>query len=110
MLDETIKKFYEVYEIEPSVRKGEKYLVGDFRLAEIEAEEDIMPKLYDYTYLRLLAYISSQMVFECRCYSTNELKEQILDFLICERLVHSNTFDKDKVREIVMAPMNKEVI
>lgn len=110
MLDETIKKFYSVYEIEPSVRKGEKYYTSDMRFAEIIAEEDIMPKLYDYTYLRLLAYISSVITFECRCTSTKELKEQILDFLICERLVHSKTFDKDKIKEIVMAPMNKEVI
>lgn len=109
MLEETIKKFYEVYEIEPSIKKGDTYIDGNFRLAQVTAEEDIMPKLYDYTYLRLLAYLSQNQDwerFELPSCGTGCLKECILDWY----LRNKHMVNLDKVKEIVNAPMNVEVI
>ena len=57
MLDRTVEEFYKVYEIEPCVRKGHTHWTSGMRLAQVIAQEDMYPKLYDYTYLRLLTLI-----------------------------------------------------
>lgn len=114
MLDRIIEEFYKVYEIQPSVRKGEKYIDGNFRMAEIIAEEDMYPRLYDYTYLRLLTLIY-QGEFNAiytngfripNDITLNTLRELILEHLTC----FEDKYNHERVREIVKAPMNVEVI
>lgn len=109
MLDRTIEEFYKIFEIQPVIRKGQTYMTGDLRLAQIKAEEDMYPKLYDYTYLRLLAYISQNQEyekFELPSVGSKRLKEFILEWYIRNRL----NLNPSRIREIVSSPMNIEVI
>lgn len=109
MLDRTMEEFYKVYEIEPCIRKGQTYMTGDMRLAQVIAQEDMYPKLYDYTYLRLLAYTSQNQEyerFELPEVGLECLKECILSWY----LRNKHMVNIEKVREIVNAPMNVEVI
>ena len=114
MLDRTIEEFYKVYEIQPSVRKGDVYFDGNLRISAQVAEEDMMPKLYDYTYLRLLTLIYQG---EFNAIYTNGFripsditlntgKELILEHLIS----FEDKYNHERVREIVGSPMNVEVI
>lgn len=114
MLDRTVEEFYKVYEIEPCIRKGQTYMSGDMRLAQVTAQEDMYPKLYDYTYLRLLTLIY-QGEFNAiytngfripSDITLNTLKELILEHLIS----FEDKYNHERVREIVNAPMNVEVI
>lgn len=109
MLDDIIKEFYNVYGITPIQKKGSTYYTGDLRLAEVTAEEDIYPKLYDYVYLRLLAYLSQNQeweTFELPIVGTTCLKECILEWY----LRNKHMVDVNKVNEIVKAPINEEIM
>lgn len=114
MLDRIIEEFYKVYEIEPYIRKGQTYMSGDVRLAQVIAEEDMYPKLYDYIYLRLLTLIY-QGEFNAiytngfripSDITLNTLRKLILEHLTC----FQDKYNHERVREIVNAPMNVDVI
>lgn len=108
-LIELQNKIYEMYEIEPTLKIGDKYYTADFRFAERIAEENMYPRFYDYTYLRLLAYLSQNQEwerFELPIVGTHDLKGCILEWY----LRNKHMVSVKKVQEIIKSPMNVEVI
>lgn len=102
-LSNTIKEFYKVYSIQPLHKQGDKYYTGQLRFAEVIAEEDIYPELYDYTYIKLLAYLSRHQEYEqFEIASCNEdcVKETILEWY----LRNKSLVNPKHVNMIVRAP------
>lgn len=97
------KKFFETFEIEPLVKKGEKYFTTNLRFAEQKAEMDlwwsINPEkimelediLGNFTVIHSTGYIYKLDHSESACFDSR--KDAILDLLI----KNVNKF-KDKVK------------
>lgn len=110
MLKDTIEKFYDVYAVPPHHKAGEDILVTDARGQHyITLPENVMPILYDYVYLRLLAYLSQNQEWETFTLpnvGTEYLKQTILEWYLRNR----HMVNRDMVIKILNTPGNVEVI
>ena len=90
-------RFFKVYGIKPSIKKGETYFTGNVRFASVEAEDDIYPTINGDTILLLESCLGEFTVLRmiapseitAYAYKTDKIgkyavsrKEALLEFLI----------------------------
>ena len=90
-------RFFKVYGIKPSIKKGETYFTGNVRFASVEAEDDIYPTINGDTILLLESCLGEFTVLRmiapseitAYAYKTDKIgkyaasrKDALLEFLI----------------------------